>query len=472
MLFLFGIAGAVCSVQAHAPSEESTNQQIRELKRQVEDLRALVFQLKASVSQLQSNNPATAKLEAAAAVAPNATLASPATQAAEPSQSAPAANAKVGADFLRGMTINGMVDTYYEYNFNDPIGRVNLLRAYDVSSNTFSLNQAVLLIESEPDMSAGKRFGMRADFQYGQATQTLQGNSANELRPQIYRNVFQAYGSYWFPVRGSLLRLDFGKWASSLGIEGNYTKDQMNYSRSFWFDYLPFYHSGLRANYPLNDQVSFNYWVTNGTQQSEAFNNFKDQLIGFVLTPIPNLSWTFNYYIGQEHPDVIVITNPGPGQQNLPSQQGTTFEPIPNSPNGQLHILDTYARWQPRPELTLAAEADYVTNQLYATSPHQRVTGGALYAQYQFTPKFALAARGEYLADPAGLFSGTHQYLKEATLTARYKVADGFMLFGEWRRDASSAPYFLTSSLGVLASHQDTLCLGLIWWVGQKEGPW
>jgi hypothetical protein len=29
------------------------------------------------------------------------------------------------------------------------------------------------------------------------------------------------------------------KWASSLGIEGNYTQDQMNYSRSYWFEFLP-----------------------------------------------------------------------------------------------------------------------------------------------------------------------------------------------------------------------------------------
>src|SRR5208283_719092 len=115
-----------------------------------------------------------------------------------------------------------------------------------------------------PDPERGKRFGLRLDLQFGQATATLQGNSSNEPRPAIYRNIFQAYGTYVFPVGGGLT-VDFGKWASSLGMEGNYTKDQINYSRSLLFDFLPFYHMGARANYKVNDLISLNYWIVNGT---------------------------------------------------------------------------------------------------------------------------------------------------------------------------------------------------------------
>jgi hypothetical protein len=384
---------------------------------------------------------------------------------------APKATAGV-ADFLSGLTVNGMLDTYYEFNFNRPIGRVNYLRAYDVSSNNFSLNQADLMLESAPDLSANKRFGMRVDLQYGQATSTLQGNSANELRPDVYRNIFQAYGSYWIPIRETLLQLDFGKWASSLGIEGNYTKDQINYSRSFWFQFLPFYHSGLRASYKINDELTVNYWITNGAQQTEAFNNFKDQLVGFTVTPKAGLTWTFNYYLGQEHPDITYITNPGAGDQGLPTQQGQTFTPIPNAPNGRLEIYDTYATWQVTSALTLAAEADYVESRLYTYSPGQLASGGALYARYQMTPKVAFAVRGEYLHDAAGLYSGTAQRLEEGTLTAEYKVAEGFLARVELRRDSSNRSYFLTDALGVLSSKQTTLGLGLVWWLGQKQGSW
>ena len=148
-----------------------------------------------------------------------------------------------------------MFDGYYEYDFNHPIGRIQYLRAYDVLSNAFSINQADVVFDLDPDVAEGRRYGVRLDLQFGQATDTLQGNPSNEVRPDIYRNIFQAYGTYVVPL-GKGLTVDFGKWASSLGIEGNYTKDQVNYSRSFFFDYLPFYHMGVRASYKVNDKLA------------------------------------------------------------------------------------------------------------------------------------------------------------------------------------------------------------------------
>jgi hypothetical protein len=373
-----------------------------------------------------------------------------------------------GLDFLRATTINVGVDGYYGYNFNYPIGRVNLLRAYDVSSNAFSLNQANVIIKNDPDLASGRRFGVRVDLQFGQATSTLQGNPGNEPRPEIYRDIFQAYGTYVFPA-GNGLTVDFGKWASSLGIENNYNKDQMNYSRSYWFDFLPFYHMGARVNYKFNDQIALNYWVVNGTQQVEPFNGFKDQLIGFVLQPTKSINWTLNYYLGQEHPDVVFFTNGGapPGS---PTQQSVPFQPIPNAPSGKLHILDTYLTWQSTPKLTLAGEGDYVIERLQETSPPAHTSGGAAYVRYQATSKVGLAGRAEYLSDRGGLYSGKTQALKEVTLTYEYKLAEGLVSRLEWRRDFSNQPFFFTDQLGVLSNHQNTATLGLIWWWGNKMG--
>ena len=447
---------------ARSDDARSADERIGQLTEEVRQLRALVIQLNTRLDDMHA--PATG-----VPTAPSAPSAAVTGSGAGPA-AASAGAAPTTADAFKGLTINATLDSYFAYNANDPIGRVNYLRAYDVSSNTFSLNQAAIILESAPDPTFDKRFGFRVDLQYGQATETLQGNAANELRPNIYRNVYQAYGTYDFPIGGKVLELDFGKWASSLGLEGNYTKDQMNYSRSFWFSYLPFYHSGVRAAFKVNDALTLNYWVTNGTQQTEEFNNFKDQLVGFTLQPTATVNWTFNYYVGQEHPDVVYVTNPA--LPNLPIQQGTPFLPIANAPNGRLEIFDTYATWQATPLLTLAAEVDWVTDRLYSYSPGQHTAGGALYGRYQLNPRIAFAARGEYLEDRGGLFSGVAQYLKEMTLTTEYRFLDGFIARGEFRRDASNQPYFLSDSLGVLKSHQDTYTLGLVWWVGQKSGSW
>jgi hypothetical protein len=270
------------------------------------------------------------------------------------------------------------------------------------------------------------------------------------------------------------LSVDFGKWSSSLGIEGNYTKDQINYSRSFWFNFLPFYHMGALVSYPVSDTFSLNYWVVNGTNQVEATNGFKDELFGFTAKPIKSLTWTFNYYLGQDHPDRTPVSSCGP----VPVQPGLCFVAITPAPNGKTDIFDSYATWNATSKLTLALEGDYFIQRLWAqaapgeSSAPSRVDGGAAYIQYQLSPKIAIATRAEYMADPQGLFSGISQDLKENTVTFDYKLNNGFLMRYEWRRDYSNDPTFLSGMQGVFKKSQTTAGVGLVWWWGRKEGAW
>lgn len=440
-----------------------------ELAQEIARMNEVIQQLQRRVEELEAKQSSITSTPARASASQTALLdsAAPSPEQTSPPQGAPSEPAP--HTFLNGTSLNLLMDTYYGYNFNDPIGRVNRLRAYDVLSNTFSLNQATIVLDNPTDVANGKRWGLRLDLQFGQATETLQGNPANEPRPDVYRNIFQAYGTYVLPV-GNGLTVDFGKWSSALGIENNFTQDQMNYSRSYWFDFLPFYHMGARMSYPLTPAVTLNYWVVNGTQQTEGFNGFKDQFVGLAIQPAKNLSWNMNYYFGQEHPDVTFLpnsTNPA-----LPTLQGEPFLPFQNAPTGKLHIFDSYAAWQTTPKLSLALEADYVIERLYTNSFPDRTWGGAGYARYQISPRVAIAARAEYLADQGGLYTGTTQALKETTVTLEQKMLEGFLLREEWRRDFSNQPYFYTGQLGVLKREQNTATLGAIWWFGAKKSPW
>ena len=410
---------------------------------------------------------ATTPSQPSGATATNATTPAPVQAGAAPASATSAISPSAG--LLAGTTFNVNLDAYYGYNFNRPVGRVNLLRAYDVSSNSFSLSQADVVIERAPDVQAGRRFGARLDLQYGQATESAQGNPNNESRPQVYRPIWQAYGTYVAPI-GHGLTMDFGKFASSLGFETNYTKDNLNYSRSYFFSFLPFYHFGLRAKYPVNDKLTLMYHLMNGIQQSEDFNSFKSQHFAILLTPIKPLSWQINYYFGREQRDTVPQLNPT--LASLPTQPGLSIDVIRPTPRGRLHILDTYATWNVTGKVMLGAEADDVINRVQEFSPPARVTGGAAYASFQLMPKLTLAGRGEYLSDRGGLFSGTTQALKETTVTADYHVAEGFMVRTEWRRDFSNQPFFLTGTLGTLKREQNTTMLGLVWWFGGKQGSW
>ncbi|MGC2637603.1 MAG: outer membrane beta-barrel protein, partial [Acidobacteriaceae bacterium] len=378
----------------------------------VEQLRQLVLSLEQRVSALEEQNRQLRQVSASPDLSGPQTAAAlelASTELRRGAADAPEAAQADGpgrssAELLPrtlpgGAALDYYFDGYYEYNFNAPIGRVNDLRPYDVLSNTFSLNQADFIFDLEPDLDTHRRYGFRVDLQFGQATETLQGNPANEPRPEIYRNIFQAYGSYVVPA-GHGIEIDFGKWASSLGIEGNYAKDQMNYTRSYYFNFLPFYHAGVRTSYKINDKLTANYWVVNGTNQSEPTNGYKDELFGWSATPVKSLSWTVNYYNGQEHPNTVPATN-----CIVPVQPGLCEAPVTPPPTGKTHIFDTYAAWQVTQKLTLAGEADYVIQREWVWSAPDHVDGGAAYAQYQLNARASLAARGEYLSDRGGLFS-------------------------------------------------------------------
>ena len=192
-----------------------------------------------------------------------------------------------------------------------------------------------------------------------------------------------------------------------------------------------------------------------------------------MLQPAKTVSWTSNYYVGQEHPDAAAATN-----CTVPVQPGLCFTAINPAPNGKLHIFDNYVTWQARPKLSVAAEGGYVIQRLWATaapgesSAPSHVIGGALYAQYQPTSRTALAARTEYLSDRGGLFSSTTQALKETTATYKYTLAEGLDIFGEYRHDWSNERYFTTHNAGAPSNHQTTATVGLVWWYGGKQGAW
>jgi hypothetical protein len=167
----------------------------------------MVQQLQSEVQQLQ--NHTTSGQGAAPSVHTESTSveAAPTQMSSTTTGSQPGTQQPVSEkapDPLHGTTVNFLFDGYYDHNFNSPIGRDSLLRAYDVISDAFSLNQADVVLENAQSPTEGKRYGARLDLQFGQATETLQGNSANEPRPDVYRNIFQAYGTYVFPVRQGL----------------------------------------------------------------------------------------------------------------------------------------------------------------------------------------------------------------------------------------------------------------------------
>ena len=63
--------------------------------------------------------------------------------------------------------------------------------------------------------------------------------------------------------------------------------------------------------------------------------------------------------------------------------------------------------------------------------------------------------------------------LHEATFTAEHKLADGFLVRAEFRRDWSNERFFPgRAGTSDLRQQQNTALIGAVWVIGNKTGVW
>ena len=155
-------------------------------------------------------------------------------------------------------------------------------------------------------------------------------------------------------------------------------------------------------------------------------NGYKDELFTFTAQPAKSVSWNFNYYVGQDHPDVMPATN-----CTAPVQPGLCLAAIIPAPNGKAHIFDSRhatleydpgsLRWRSRVIMSFNACGRMLGR---ASRPHpSRSTAVRDTPAISSTRRgMALAGRGEHiLSDKGGLYTGTSQVLNELTGTYEYK---------------------------------------------------
>ena len=370
---------------------------------------------------------------------PPVTLAAASALAADPAPAAQDPAAKQDSatlDFFRKIEISGFVDTYYTYNFNRPsqpcamvagVAISNCLYNFNVAHNSFSLNLAEVALEKKP--TADSRAGFRVDLDYGPTATLI--HAAEPGGTTTYQNIEQAYGSV---LVGKGLQLDFGKFVTWSGQEVIESKDNWNYSRGLLFSWaIPYYHTGLRAAYTVNDALSLTGYVVNGWNNAEDNNTGKTLGGQIIFKPTPRLALIENYTAG-------------------PEQSGDNDD--------WRHLSDTIVTYTINDAVSLAANYDYARD----TSLGETVQwqGIAAYAKFQFGHVFSLSPRFEYFNDQDGFSTGTEQALTEGTVTAEFKHKDGLIMRLEYRGDFSDSAFFTKRILEPVKS-QHTFTVGVIY---------
>jgi hypothetical protein len=327
---------------------------------------------------------------------------------------------------------SGLVDGYYDVNFNHPASGNNQLRNFDMKANQFSLNMAKVVMEHSADP-----LGFRLDLGFGRAFDTIH---ASEKSPDVFRYLEQAYVSLK-PPKGKGFQVDFGEFVTSAGAEVIETNSNWNYSRSLLFAWaIPYYHFGMRTTMPMGKYFTAGFQVVNGWNNIEDNNSGKTIGVTGALTT-SKISWNTNYYAGPEKADIN---------------------------KGWRQLFDTTILLTPNPKANFYINYDYGHDKNIGTGASNWV-GLAGAARFQLTPTFAFAPRLEWFHDKDGFSTGTAQSLKEVTLTGEAKMNDYVLARLEYRHDWSDQRFFDRGASPAASKSQDTVLLGIVAFFGPKH---
>ncbi len=371
-------------------------------------------------------------------------------QAAPAAPQAAAAPAAPAAPTIGNMTLDDLkkalgMSLYFQggfiYNTRDPKSQENQERIFDYKSNSFILDLAQ--IKFQKDAPVG---GLGYDFKFS-AGETAKFIHANGLgtnaseSPGTFGNggdafdLTEAYVSYNAPL-GTGLRFNFGKFVTPMGAEVIEAIDDLNYSRSYLFNYaVPFTHTGLNVYYSFADAFNATFYLVNGWDNEVDNNNGKTVGLSFGVTPVKPVALTFNFMYGPE--------------QN-------------NNTSNERFLFDWVATVNATKKLTFTVNTDYATEQDAQTArgiANTKWYGIAGYAKYDFVDWFSTTIRAEYFKDPDGARTGIAQTLKEATLTTQFVLAKDLYLRPEYRHDWSDQNAFDSST----RKTQDTVSLGVMY---------
>jgi hypothetical protein len=336
------------------------------------------------------------------AVAP-VVVAAPAAPAPAP---APAAEpAKTWKDLV---TLEGLVDSYYQYNFSGsnsltpPGGVTPNVRNFDTNSNTFTLNYAKVGIGLTSD-----NVGLRMDLGYGATGAIINAGSATTMTAPVAFLVQQAYATLT-PVTN--LTIDFGKFVTTAGAEVIESNKNWLYSRSMLFYNIPLLHTGLRIGYKINDMVSVQASLVNGWN-------------GFGFEADVNKEKTFGAS--------ATITAPG-GVTIIPTiYVGKEF-----TSTDTRFLGDLVAAYAAGP-LGLNLNFDFVKDKAAGIDPF---LGVALMGHYTVTDHVNATVRVEYAQQKDA--TGTTVKAEEVTVGAAFPFAGHYEVRPELRTDLSGDPIY------------------------------
>ncbi len=320
-------------------------------------------------------------------------------------------------------------------------------------STTFELDDSRLnmaLAYVHKDATPQSRWGLEFGLQTGVDTDGLISDPPPEpiSNANALRHLVRANASHLFPV-GNGLELTGGLINSYIAYESYFAIKNVNYTRGYITDNVPYFFFGLEGFYPINEDLNVGLY---------AVNNWN-----YLVQPNSQPSW--GVQVGwQANPDTRFTQNLFYGS----TQEDTSLE-------FWRFFSDSIVEWKKDPFL-LAASFDIGTEKQAEQMGNSRNywMAAALWAAWSITEPLSLAFRPEFFYDPDGLITGARQTLQAYTLTLKYKfnpaVSHTLAAALEYRYDRSTGPDggFFKGADNHLVPDQHLVIFALMWHFGRK----
>lgn len=326
-------------------------------------------------------------------------------------------------------TLSGYVESFYQWNFNNPGNGISNYRGFDTRHNTFTLSNAVL-----DSGFRAKNLLLRLALQVGHTPATnyrqepdLAGSEgAGESNANLWRYLQRA--SFGWQASKHFL-FEGGIFLTNLGVESLAVKDNWNYSRTNAFVRLPNYQTGVKATYHASDRLDISTGVFNGWNSVVDNNDEKSFLLQAQYKYKEHTSLSFAYYGGVERP--------GGAPEGRPWR----------------HTFDLYGQFDVTRWLSLAAEGN---GGWEATNFGNHIFAGmAGYARAKLADPFYIALRADRLwelpavegAQESETFLIPVKHVTSLTGTVDVRPIQGLSLRLEYRHDRASGDLFFAGDV-------------------------
>ena len=191
------------------------------------------------------------------------------------------------------------LDSYINYDFNNPIDNTHTISSTIGRNNEFTLNLASIGIETNYKNIIGRLW-----LQYGQMgsiVQDLDATTQHGRNTSIgnLKNIREAAAGYhfnkWYGVN-----VEMGIFMSYIGLESYVTQENWSYQRSMVCDFTPFYFSGARLQVFPTRKFKTELWLLNGWQSYNSWNKSIGVGNSNYYRPNSNLQLVANFYYGND----------------------------------------------------------------------------------------------------------------------------------------------------------------------------